>query len=56
MTVLEFDEIEKYREVKEWITSMSPSQLMEKKQNVVDVVWDFWSFVTLLVFGQPPKR
>ena len=50
MTILEFDEIEKYREVKEWITSMTPSQLMEKKQNVVDVVWDFLEYCYALGF------
>ena len=48
MTILDFDEIEKYQEVKTWLTNMTPSQLMEKKQNVVDVVWDFLEYCYVL--------
>ena len=56
MTVLEFDEIEKYREVREWITSMTPSQLMEKKQNVVDVVWDFLEYCYVLGYREATEE
>ena len=48
MTILDFDDIEKYQEVRTWLTSMTPSQLMERKQNVVDVVWDFLEYCYVL--------
>mgnify|MGYP003297456483 CR=1 FL=1 len=51
MTILEFDEIDKYQEVKEWLLNLTPSQLMEQKQRAVDVVWDFLEYVYVLGFN-----
>lgn len=51
MTILEFDEIEKYQEVRDWIKSLTPSQLMQNKKRVVDVVWDFLEYVYVLGFA-----
>lgn len=56
MTILEFDEIEKYREVIEWLTNMTPSQLMEKKKNVVDVVWDFLEYCYVLGYREAAEE
>lgn len=51
MTILEFDEIEKYQEAREWIVSMTPSQLMEKKREVTDVVWDLLTYLYMLGYN-----
>ena len=48
MTILEFDEIEKYREVREWLLSLKPSELMEQKKRAVDTVWDFLEYCYVL--------
>ena len=48
MTILEFDEIDKYREVKEWLLNLKPSELMEKKKRAVDIVWDFLEYCYVL--------
>ena len=51
MTILDFDEIEKYQEAREWIVSMTPSQLMEKKREVTDVVWDLLTYLYMLGYN-----
>lgn len=56
MTILEFDEIEKYTEVKEWLLSLTPSQLMEKKREAVDVVWDLLTYLYMLGFTQATEE
>lgn len=48
MTILEFDEIEKYQEVREWLLSLKPSELMEQKKRAVDTVWDFLTYCYVL--------
>ena len=48
MTILEFDEIEKYQEVKEWLLNLKPSELMEQKKRAVDTVWDFLEYCYVL--------
>ena len=52
MTILDFDEIEKYQEVKEWLLSLTPSQLMERKKNAVDVVWDLLEYLYLYGYNR----
>ena len=49
MTILEFDEIDRYQEFREWIVSMTPSQLMRKKREVTDVVWDLHAHASVCV-------
>ena len=56
MTILQFDEIEKYTEVKEWLLSLTPSQLMEKKREAVDVVWDLLTYLYMLGFTQATEE
>lgn len=51
MTILDFDEIQKYQEAREWIISMTPSQLMEKKREVTDVVWDLLTYLYMLGYN-----
>ena len=56
MTILDFDEIEKYQEVKEWLLNQTPSQLMEKKQQVVDTVWDLLEYLYMLGFDRAKEE
>lgn len=51
MTILEFDEIDRYQEFREWIVSMTPSQLMRKKREVTDVVWDLLTYLYMLGYN-----
>ena len=56
MTILDFDEIEKYQEVRTWILSQTPSQLMENKKRAVDVVWDLLTYLYMLGFTQATEE
>ena len=56
MTILEFDEIEKYKETREWLLSLTPSQLMEQKKRAVDVVWDLLTYLYMLGFTQATEE
>lgn len=50
MQILDFDNINKYTEFKTWLTSLSPSQVMEKKQEIRDGVWDLLEYAYVLGF------
>lgn len=56
MTILDFDEIEKYQEVKTWLLSLTPSQLMENKKRAVDVVWDLLEYLYMLGFREATEE
>ena len=48
MQILDFDNINKYQEVKTWLLEQAPSQLMEKKAQAVNVVWDLLEYLYML--------
>ena len=50
MQILDFDNINKYQEVKTWLMEQAPSQLMEKKVQAVNVVWDLLEYLYMLGF------
>ena len=50
MQILDFDNINKYQEVKTWLMEQTPSQLMEKKVQAVNVVWDLLEYLYMLGF------
>ncbi len=52
MTLLNFDEINKYEEFKTWLTSLKPSELMEpeNKAKCYDFVWDLMEYLYVLGF------
>lgn len=50
MQILDFDNINKYQEVRTWLMNQTPSQLMEKKVQAVNVVWDLLEYLYMLGF------
>lgn len=50
MQLLSFDEINKYQEFKAWLLSLTPSEVMKKKMDIRDGVWDLLEFAYVLGF------
>ena len=52
MQLLKFDEINKYQEFKEWLTSLKPSELMEpeNRNRCRDWMWDLLEYLYVLGF------
>ena len=50
MKLLEFDEINKFAEAKEWLLSLKPSELMENRDRAYDLVWDLMEYLYVLGF------
>ena len=48
MQLLNFDEVNKYQTFREWLTSMKPSELMDKKKEVRERVGDLLEFAYML--------
>ena len=44
MVLLSFDELNKYTTFKEWLMSMPPSEVMERKEEIRDGVWDLLEY------------
>lgn len=56
MTILDFDEIEKYQEVREWFLNQTPSQLMQNKKRAVDTVWDLLEYLYILGYERASEE
>ena len=48
MEILNFDEVNKYQEVRTWVFSQSASDLMRKKKECVDMIWDLLEYLYML--------
>lgn len=48
MQILDFDQINKYQEVRTWLENQTPSQLMDNKVKAVNVVWDLLEYLYML--------
>lgn len=56
MTILDFDEVNKYEEFKERLLEMPPSELMDSKQDVVKDVTDLLEFAYMLGFSRASEE
>lgn len=52
MQLLKFDEINKYTEIKEWLLSMKPSEVMEKKDEVRERIFGWLEYCYALGFKE----
>lgn len=51
MTILDFDQLNKFTDFREWLTSMQPSEVMEKKNEIRDGVWDLLEYAYMLGYS-----